>query len=86
MRSSAGRSGPPLVTEQLKNQRLSRPLALGGLSSAAYGTQEILRALLPFFGLAAFSLVLPVTLVVLAGTSRAGSLSRAGCTRRKSAR
>ena len=42
--------GPPLVTEQLKNQRLSRPLALGllscdGLSSAAYGTEEILRAL-----------------------------------------
>ena len=64
--------GPPLVTEQLKNQRLSRPLALGvlscdGLSSAAYGTEEILRALLPFFGLAAFSLVLPMTLVVLAG-------------------
>src|SRR5690242_8073285 len=55
--------GPPLVTEQLKNRRLSRPLALGvlscdGLSSAAYGTEEILRALLPFFGLAAFSLVL----------------------------
>ena len=50
--------GPPLVTEQLKNERLSRPLALGvlscdGLSSAAYGTEEILRALLPFFGLAA---------------------------------
>ena len=64
--------GPPLVTEQLGNERLSRPLALGvlscdGLSSAAYGTEEILRALLPFFGLAAFSLVLPLTLVVLAG-------------------
>jgi len=64
--------GPPLVTDQLKNERLSRPLALGvlscdGLSSAAYGTEEILRALLPFFGLAAFSLVLPMTLVVLAG-------------------
>ena len=66
--------GPPLVTEQLKNERLSRPLALGvlscdGLSSAAYGTEEILRALLPFFGLAAFSLVLPMTLVVLAGVA-----------------
>ena len=39
--------GPPLVTEQLSSQRLSRPLALGvlscdGLSSAAYGTEEIL--------------------------------------------
>ncbi len=64
--------GPPLVTEQLKNQRLSRPLALGvlscdGLSSAAYGTEEILYALLPFFGLAAFTLVLPMTLLVLFG-------------------
>jgi amino acid transporter len=64
--------GPPLVTEQLKNQRLSRPLALGvlscdGLSSAAYGTEEILRALLPLFGLAAFSLVLPMTLLILFG-------------------
>jgi len=64
--------GPPLVTEQLTNERLSRPLALGvlscdGLSSAAYGTEEILYALLPFFGLAAFTLVLPLTLLVLFG-------------------
>jgi len=64
--------GPPLVTEQLASERLSRPLALGvlscdGLSSAAYGTEEILYALLPFFGLAAFSLVLPITLLVLFG-------------------
>jgi len=66
--------GPPLVTEQLKNERLSRPLALGvlscdGLSSAAYGTEEILLGLLPFFGIAAFTLVLPMTLVVLAGVA-----------------
>ena len=64
--------GAPLVSEQLQNQRLSRPLALGvlscdGLSSAAYGTEEILYALLPFFGLAAFTLVLPLTLLVLFG-------------------
>jgi amino acid transporter len=64
--------GPPLVTEQLQEQRLSRPLALGvlscdGLSSAAYGTEEILYALLPFFGIAAFTLVLPMTLLVLFG-------------------
>jgi hypothetical protein len=49
--------GPPLVSGQLAGERLSRPLALGvlscdGLSSAAYGTEEILYALLPFFGLA----------------------------------
>ena len=64
--------GPPLVTEQLAGERLSRPLALGvlscdGLSSAAYGTEEILYALLPFFGIAAFTLVLPMTLLVLFG-------------------
>ena len=64
--------GPPLVTEQLNGERLSRPLALGvlscdGLSSAAYGTEEILYALLPFFGLGAFTLVLPMTLLVLFG-------------------
>ena len=64
--------GAPLVTEQLTNERLSKPLALGvlscdGLSSAAYGTEEILYALLPFFGLAAFTLVLPMTLLVLFG-------------------
>src|SRR5206468_7000373 len=35
--------------------------------SAAYGSEEILRALLPFFGLAAFSLVLPMTLLILFG-------------------
>jgi len=62
------------VTEQLQEQRLSRPLALGvlscdGLSSAAYGTEEILYALLPFFGLAAFTLVLPMTLLVLFGVA-----------------
>jgi amino acid transporter len=66
--------GPPLVTEQLTSERLSRPLALGvlscdGLSSAAYGTEEILYALLPFFGLAAFTLVLPMTLLVLLGVA-----------------
>jgi amino acid transporter len=64
--------GPPLVTEQLTSERLSKPLALGvlscdGLSSAAYGTDEILYALLPFFGLAGFTLVLPLTLLVLFG-------------------
>ena len=66
--------GPPLATEQLQDERLSKPLALGvlssdGLSSAAYGTEEILYALIPFFGLAAFTLVLPMTLLVLAGVA-----------------
>ncbi len=62
--------GPPLVNEQLGEQRLSKPLALGvlspdGISSSAYGTEEILIELLPYFGLAAFTLILPMTLVVL---------------------
>jgi amino acid transporter len=62
--------GPPLVNEQLGEQRLSNPLALGvlspdGISSSAYGTEEILIALLPLAGLAAFALILPMTLVVL---------------------
>ena len=62
--------GPPLVTEQLSEERLSNPLALGVLSSdcissTAYGTEEILTILVPYVGLAAFSLVLPITYVVL---------------------
>jgi amino acid transporter len=62
--------GPPLVNEQLGEQRLSKPLALGvlspdGISSSAYGTEEILIALVPMVGLAAFTLILPLTLVVL---------------------
>ncbi len=62
--------GQPLVNEQLSEQRLSKPLALGvlspdGISSSAYGTEEILIALLPMAGLAAFALILPMTLVIL---------------------
>jgi amino acid transporter len=62
--------GPPLVNEQLGEQRLTKPLALGvlspdGISSSAYGTEEILIALLPIAGLAAFTLILPLTLVIL---------------------
>src|SRR6202050_3981197 len=62
--------GPPLVNEQLGEQRLSKPLALGvlspdGISSSAYGTEEILIALVPIIGIAAFTLILPLTLVIL---------------------
>jgi amino acid transporter len=64
--------GPPMVTEQLKEERLSKPLALGvlscdGISSANYGSELILYELLPFFGLASFTLLLPLTGVVLLG-------------------
>ena len=64
--------GPPMVNEQLSEERLSKPLALGvlscdGISSAAYGTEEILIELVPVFGVAAYSLILPMTGVVLLG-------------------
>src|SRR5690348_5940714 len=63
--------GPPLVNEQLREERLSKPLALGvlapdGISSSAYGTEEILIELLKGGqGIAAFALILPLTGVVL---------------------
>jgi amino acid transporter len=64
--------GPPLVNDQIHTERLSRPLALGvlscdGISSAAYGTEEMLIEMIQVVGLAAFTLILPMTLVILAG-------------------
>jgi amino acid transporter len=62
--------GPPMVNDQLREQRLSKVLALGvlspdGISSSAYGTEEILIGLMPVFGIAAFALLLPMTGVIL---------------------
>ena len=62
--------GHPLVSEQLKHERLRRSIALGVLapdciSSSAYGTEEMLTQLTPYVGLAAFTLVVPVTLAIL---------------------
>jgi amino acid transporter len=62
--------GKPMINEQLKSERLSNPVALGvlspdAISSSAYGTEEILIELLPFAGLAAFTLLLPITGVIL---------------------
>jgi amino acid transporter len=62
--------GPPLTRDALKHERLSKRLALGVLSSdcissSAYGTEEMLIILLPAFGLAAFNLIMPLTLVIL---------------------
>src|ERR1700723_2322950 len=63
--------GPPMVNQELSEQRLSNVAALGvlapdGISSSAYGTEEILIELLRG-GLAvtAFTLILPLTGVVL---------------------
>jgi amino acid transporter len=63
--------GPPLISDQLTEQRLSKPTALAVLSSdvmssSAYATEEILRILIPVGGLAAFGLVTPITLLILA--------------------
>jgi amino acid transporter len=62
--------GRPLVSEQLRHERLNRTIALGVLapdciSSSAYGTEEMLTQLVPFVGLAAFTLVVPITLAIL---------------------
>jgi amino acid transporter len=62
--------GPPLVSSQLSEEKLSKKSALGVLSSdcissSAYGTEEMLIFLLPAFGLAGFHILLPMTVVVL---------------------
>ncbi len=62
--------GPPLVNEKLGDERLGRPSALGVLapdciSSSAYGSEEMLNQLIPYVGLAAFSLVVPITTAIL---------------------
>jgi amino acid transporter len=62
--------GPPLHTERLSEERLGKPTALAvfasdNLSSSAYATEEILRVLLPAIGIAAFSLVVPITVALL---------------------
>ncbi|MEV4440526.1 APC family permease [Streptomyces sp. NPDC049577] len=62
--------GRPLVTEQLHQEKLSNPMALGVLasdciSSTAYGSEEMLRILVPVAGAAAFTLLLPVTGAIL---------------------
>ncbi len=62
--------GPPLVSERLATERLSKVLALGVLapdmiSSTAYGSEEILNQLVQFVGVAAYSLLLPLTGAIL---------------------
>jgi amino acid transporter len=63
--------GPPLVSDQLQGQRLGKPTALAVLSSdvmssSAYASEEMLRILVPIAGLAAFSIVTPMTAAILA--------------------
>ena len=63
--------GYPLTRDALGHQRLTKVTALGVLSSdcissSAYGSEQILVALIPFFGVAAFAILMPMTLVILA--------------------
>jgi amino acid transporter len=62
--------GKPLATEDLHSERLGKPVALAVLSSdvmssCAYGSESILRILIPAVGLGAFVLVTPVTGLLL---------------------
>ena len=62
--------GPPMINAQLREQRLSKFLALGvlspdGISSSAYGTEEILIELIQLFGITAFAVLMPMTAVIL---------------------
>ena len=69
-RLKKGLLGPPLHTERLAHERLGKPTALAvfasdNLSSVAYGTEEIIRHLVPYIGIAAFALVMPTTIALL---------------------
>ena len=62
--------GQPHNRHSLSHQRLSKRYGLGILSSdcissSAYGSEQILIALLPAFGLAAFGIIMPMTAVVI---------------------
>jgi amino acid transporter len=62
--------GRPIATARLEHERLGKPTALAvfasdNLSSTAYATEEILRVLVPVVGVAAFSLVVPISLVIV---------------------
>ena len=62
--------GPPLETDQLETERLGIPTAVAVfssdcISSSAYATEEILRVLFVAIGVAAFSLVVPLTVAML---------------------
>jgi amino acid transporter len=62
--------GNPLNRHTLSHQRLGKRYGLGILSSdcissSAYGSEQILLALVPAFGIAAFAMLMPMTAIVL---------------------
>ncbi len=59
-----------MVSEQLTQERLSTPIAIGVIapdmiSSSAYGTEEMLLIMVPIIGVAAFTMVIPITIAIL---------------------
>lgn len=62
--------GPPIASDRQTTERLGRPTALAVLSSdvissSAYATEQMLIPLVAAVGVAAFTLVIPVTLAVI---------------------
>lgn len=62
--------GKALNSSELEHETLGKPTALAvfasdNLSSAAYATEEILAHLVKFVGIAAFALVVPITIALL---------------------
>ncbi|MEO5723365.1 MAG: amino acid permease, partial [Ilumatobacteraceae bacterium] len=62
--------GQPLDSDRLEHETLGKPTALAVfasdcISSCAYASEEILHVLVPVVGIAAFSLVTPITLLLL---------------------
>ncbi|MFJ8249619.1 APC family permease [Streptomyces sp. NPDC094466] len=62
--------GKPLTTERVSEEKLGNRTALGVLasdciSSSAYGSEQMLRVLVPVVGAAAFTVVMPVTGAIL---------------------
>ena len=62
--------GPPIASDRQTSERLGKPTALAVLSSdvissSAYATEQMLLPLIPIVGLAAFSLVVPITVAVI---------------------
>ncbi|HLX77358.1 MAG TPA: APC family permease, partial [Acidimicrobiales bacterium] len=62
--------GPPLSSDRQSKERLGKPTALAVLSSdvissSAYATEQILLQLVRVVGVAAFSLVVPITIAVV---------------------
>ena len=62
--------GPALTTDQLEHERLGIPTAVAVfssdcISSSAYATEEILRTLVQYIGVFAFSMLVPISLAIL---------------------